>query len=117
MVRRSIPVRKREGNRDELCFPKGTRRLRWSLCKSVSIVTVVCLMSIPREAHAAVNMDAVNSAAKALYEYEGWDKVVADYAKHWENKFTPRQKKWGGMAFFVAKVIMDQRVEFTWSFP
>lgn len=84
--------------------------------KRLSLSLLVFLLSAT-SAYATPSQDAVNAAARAFYQYEHWNDDVNNLLKHYENKFTPRQKEIGGAIYQIIKVISDHQIQVTWHFP
>lgn len=42
--------------------------------------------------------------------------MITEYAKKYENMFTPEQKKYGGYAFIVTEIVMNKEIAFKWRF-
>lgn len=68
-------------------------------------------------AHATPSQDAVNNASRAFYEYEHWDKDVAQALAKYEKKLTPNQRKYGGYLAEIVEVVVHKEVKFVWRFP
>jgi hypothetical protein len=66
---------------------------------------------------AAPSQDAVNAAARALYEQQHWNDEVNNFLKSYEHKLSPQEKIIGGYIYQILKIISDQEVTLTWRFP
>lgn len=67
--------------------------------------------------YATPEHDAVNAAARAFYEQQGWDKMINDYLGKYERDLTPKQRKWGGVLVYIIDAVNRQEVRFVWRFP
>ena len=64
-----------------------------------------------------VSKEATDKAAKAFYYQMHWDQDV-NMITHWaESKFTKDQIKYGGYAYIVVRIVLDQEIHYTWHFP
>jgi hypothetical protein len=66
---------------------------------------------------ASPNNVAVNSAAEAFYEYEGWNSIMNNYLKSYERDFTKEQMELASYGYWVANAVFKRRIEFTYRFP
>jgi hypothetical protein len=60
--------------------------------------------------------DAIKAAGDAFYKYEHLDDDMSRYLSKYEAMFTDNQKKVGGWTYFIAKVMIDRQVTYTWHF-
>jgi uncharacterized protein YhaN len=87
------------------------------LKRLVKLTAFILLSSNASATPATPDMNAINHAAEAFYEYEGWNKIVNDTLKDYEKMFTEEQKKYGSYAYWIANAIFRQKVEVVYHFP
>jgi hypothetical protein len=59
----------------------------------------------------------VNVAVRAFYKQQGWDTDLSQWMKRYETMLSQDEKKYGGYAYYCAKVALDKRISITWRFP
>ena len=65
---------------------------------------------------ATPSQDAVNTAARALYQYEHWDQDVNRFLSHYEHRFTPEERIIGGYIGGLIRIILQKEVKLTYTF-
>lgn len=67
--------------------------------------------------YATPSQDAVNSAARAFYEYNHWNEDVNSFLQHYEDKLSPTERKLGGYLAVIANAVYHKEVRFIYRFP
>lgn len=66
---------------------------------------------MPRVSYSDTYTGARNKTFEAFYQYEHWDRDVADFLQHCQDKLTPKEKKYGAIIGFVVKAALDRKLE------
>ena len=90
----------------KLCYTKGI----------IGVCLIICGF-IGRNCSADTSTQAVKAAWGAFYKYNGYDSDMNRFLAQYENKLSDDQKKYGGYAYFCARVALDKQISFKWTFP
>jgi hypothetical protein len=80
------------------------------------LITAV-LISLSVTTKADPYKGAVNKTLQAVYLYGHFDADIDVFVKHYEDKLTPGEKKYGGYVAILARIAIEKKAVFTWRFP